>query len=139
MKKGFTIIEILATITLMLLLAAIIVPSVMSVSKDVKEKEYKSIVESILISAREYGEDNINNFIGNNCLNHNVTASILKVSNLLEDGYLKGNKEGTMSDPRSNTDMNNMDVCVKYVNVTAAGRHKVIACLCTTSPCDCTI
>lgn len=138
MKKGFTIIEILATITLMLLIVSIIVPGIMYASKDIKEREYESIVESILISAREYGEDNINSFIDNTCLQSG--GNVLKISDLLDTGYLKGNKDKvTMFDPRSNESMNNMNVCVKYVRISETGRHKVIACLCTTAPCDCSI
>lgn len=135
MKKGFTIIEILATITLMLLIISIIVPGVMSFSKDIKEKEYKSIVESILISAKEYGEDNINSFVGSNCLQYN--GSVLKVSNLLEEGYLKGNNnKSEIIDPRNNEIIDN-DICVKYIRIEEIGHHEVIACLCTTGSCDC--
>lgn len=138
-KKGFTLVELLATLTLLLLFVMILFPSIMAVSKNIKINQYKSQVEFILTAAREYGEDNINDFETGNCIKYN--GNTLTVGNLIEEGYIKPDKDKTkMTDPRSDESMNDLEVCAMYVNfddLNGKEHYKVISCFCSEEECPC--
>lgn len=53
-KKGFTIVELLASITIIGLLMVIMIPTIQSASKNIKKKSYENIKEMIINSTIEY-------------------------------------------------------------------------------------
>lgn len=57
MKKGFTLVELLAVIALLALIAVIAVPSAMKVSYNVKKDMYCEKVDMILQNAKSWGDD----------------------------------------------------------------------------------
>ena len=59
MKKGFTLIEILAVIVLMGILLTFLLPKLFSFSKKTESELFEQKIEKIKIEAREYGNDNI--------------------------------------------------------------------------------
>ncbi|MBQ3142779.1 MAG: prepilin-type N-terminal cleavage/methylation domain-containing protein [Bacilli bacterium] len=113
MKKGFTIMELLVTISLLLLVAVLIVPNIMKMSDSVKQTQYESKLELILTAGEEYGEDNINLLSSTSCTEVNVGT-------LVSLGYLKGDSDDNLNliDPRTNESMNNIKLCIKQTRVT---------------------
>lgn len=57
MKKGFTLVELLAVMALLAIIAVIAVPSAMKVSYNVKKDMYCEKVDMILQNAKSYGDD----------------------------------------------------------------------------------
>ena len=53
-KKGFTLVELLATITILGILLGIAIPSVMGYMNRGKDTYYHSLEDSVLNSARDY-------------------------------------------------------------------------------------
>lgn len=113
MKKGFTIMELLVTISLLLLVAVLIVPNIMKMSDSVKQTQYESKLELILTAGEEYGEDNINLLSSTSCTEVNVGT-------LVSLGYLKGDSDDNLNliDPRTNESMNNIKLCIKQTRIT---------------------
>ena len=59
MKKGFTLVELLAVIVVLGLLMTIAIPAVLTVSNNVKKKSYETKIEMIENTAVSYGENNL--------------------------------------------------------------------------------
>lgn len=119
MKKGFTLIELLAVITILGILTIFLVPSMIKVSNDSKQRLYNSKVEKIEASAKEWGYDNIDD-IG--------TDTTITIQNLINKKYLRGdsNNKEVLESPITKGSMNNCVIEVKYND------NKVIASLKTT-------
>ena len=75
MKKGFTLVELLAVITVLGLLAAISIPIVNNQINSSKDKAYKNQVQTIVNAAKRWGFDN------DNLLNttEKTTVSIIRI------------------------------------------------------------
>ena len=54
MKKGFTLVELLAVITILGIIALIIVPTAENSNKKIKQKAYEEQKEALLISLQDY-------------------------------------------------------------------------------------
>ena len=61
-QKGFTMVELLAVITILAIIMVILIPAVSNISKNTKESILNSKISTIETSASKYGEDNINAF-----------------------------------------------------------------------------
>lgn len=59
MKKGFTLVELLATLTILAILSLLVVPGVDSMLKKQKEKLYKISESELKDALKMYGDDNI--------------------------------------------------------------------------------
>ena len=57
-KKGFTLIELLVVIAIIAILSVIIVPSIITVNKNVNERLYQQKKESIISAAELYASNN---------------------------------------------------------------------------------
>ncbi len=111
MKKGFTLIEILITITLIGALLALTVISIMKIRANMLEKLYENKIVYIEEGAKEWGNDNLN------LLNEN-TCKCIRVSFLIEEGYITGDKNNrnSLENPLDNTQLDNNYICVKYIS-----------------------
>ena len=127
--KGFTLVELLAVIAIMGMLAVIMVPTISGVIEENKENSKKNLENSIKSSARAYISDNryeirLDNQSCNNNItkreivsinNEIITESKITVKLLVDKGYLKSNS-GNIINPETNKsiDKGNSYIKVKY-------------------------
>ena len=125
--KGFTLVELLAVIAIMGMLAVIMVPTISGVIEENKTNNSENLKNSIKSSARAYISDNryeiklddsscandIRNitFIGNDY----IDESKITVELLVNKGYLKSNS-GNIINPETNKPINKgeSNIEVKY-------------------------
>lgn len=81
-KKGFTLVELLAVITILGILVTISVVSVTSVINRSTENSYKTLEDEMVEAAKKYVVENIDNY----------TSPVL-LSTLIENGYIKEIKD----------------------------------------------
>ena len=81
MKKAFTLIELLAVITLLGLIALITFPSVNKSIKNSKEQSLQRTIENIETAARNYGSQYN--------LGYNVNYTVLELSKIKDAGFLE--------------------------------------------------
>ena len=130
--KGFTLVELLAVIAIMGMLAVIMVPTISGVIEENKENSKKNLENSIKSSARAYISDNRyeisldNNSCDNNNTKRNITSigtgtNLKEITNseisiliLVNEGYLKSNS-GEIINPKTNKPINKKE---SYIVVT---------------------
>lgn len=100
-NKGFTMVELLATIGVLALVITIAVPSVISVSKQIKNNMYKARIKLIESNAKLCVEDGKCTLSGNE----------LKLFTIEGAGYLK--KEDLIN-PINNMRMDDCSVTITY-------------------------
>ena len=130
--KGFTLVELLAVIAIMGMLAVIMVPTISGVIEENKTNNSENLKNSIKSSARAYISDNRYEITldDSSCDNTNtrgitsigtgenlqkITDSNIRVSILVSEGYLKSSS-GEIIDPKTNKsiDKNNSYIKVTY-------------------------
>lgn len=127
--KGFTLVELLAVIAIMGMLAVIMVPTISGVIEENKKNNSENLKNSIKSSARAYISDNRYEIKLDNksCNNNNTKREIFSINNktileskitvelLVNEGYLKSNS-GEIIDPKTNKsiDKNNSYIKVTY-------------------------
>ena len=109
-NNGFTIVELLVSLTLLLIISIFVASRLVDVDKNSKEKLYNSKISIILSSAYKYGSDHIDS-LSNTC-------TYVSIAKLIENGYLVGDSENKleMINPFDNESMNYLLVCIKYEN-----------------------
>ena len=128
--KGFTLVELLAVIAIMGMLAVIMVPTISGVIEENKTNNLKNLENSIKSSARAYISDNryeisLNNiscegnirnitFIGTGTNQEEIKNSRISVSILVSEGYLKSNSDNIIN-PKTNKPINKKE---SYIVVT---------------------
>lgn len=91
-KQGFTLIEILGSIVILGLIAAIVYPTVNNVIRKSKEKAYETQKAEIIKAAKSYIIDNPELLPSGTCSNNvfsNTTPLKLTVSKLSTSGYIE--------------------------------------------------
>ena len=129
--KGFTLVELLAVIAIMGMLAVIMVPTISGVIEENKTNNSENLKNSIKSSARAYISDNRYEIKldDSSCANNtrNITSigtgndqktipnSKISVSILVSEGYLKSNS-GNIINPETNKPINKgeSNIEVKY-------------------------
>ena len=92
MKKGFTLVEVMATIVILAVILLIAVPIYNGVRERINESIYKSKIEEILSKAESFASEN--------------NAFVFDVKTLIEQGLISADNEtGIFMDPRTNRDM----------------------------------
>lgn len=135
-NKGFTLIEMLAVIVILGVLAVIMVPTVTTLIAKNKNDNYKNLENSILSAAKVFISDyrydiqldsstcsgtddtrNISIISLSNEGNISLTDSKLKIGTLVDNGYLTTNKDKKILNPKDDSKHLNLDssyVIIKY-------------------------
>ena len=103
-KKGFTIVELLVTITLLAIISTIAAISITSFINKNKENNYEILKNTILEASKEYVADNR---YGN--IDSSITAQYL-----LDNHYITS----SLTDPKTgkNIDLNSVVITITYQN-----------------------
>lgn len=117
-NKGFTLIELVATIALLGVIAVISFVSINTVIEKSKVSDCESLVSNIMSAVKDYASDNRYNLSNNNTLN--ITGDLL-----VDEKYLVGpvinpftNSEIIPSDIRIEVELNS-DYTVKKITIGA--------------------
>ena len=79
-KRGFTLIELMAVITVLGVIAAITIPKITDTLEKSKEKAYKNQINSLVSIAKRWGASNQDKL---------STETRLHFSTLFDEGYIK--------------------------------------------------
>lgn len=129
-NRGFTLIEVLASIVILSLLSIIIVSSVSGLTKKNNIKAYENLKNGIISSSIIYMSDNRGDIVFEGvCINGTDLVNVNSVGNdtlvdskilikyLVNEGDLTTNSNGNIINPLDNSlvlDLNNSYVLVKY-------------------------
>ena len=116
-KKGFTLVELIATIVVLALVVSISAYAITNIINSAKAKNYELLIKNIKDASETYYQEckyKYSNNSGITC-NDNVT-----LQDLVNYGYLKGN--GTKDDkmvivnPKDNINIGECSIAIKYEN-----------------------
>ena len=139
-NKGFTLIELMAVITIIAILAILITPGILSIRESVLESSYINKLSQIENAAKEYGTEHITELISPVSSDYvaldkspNENCIYRTINFLINNGYLKvtnsnavsGTNNYTLTDPRDGSSMNNMRICIRFDNNIAKYREVV--------------
>jgi len=95
-NKGFTLVEIIVTIGLLLLIATVTVPSIITIQNKNKNKNYENLKETIITAAENYYQNNLDLGSSDKC---HITLQDLANKNLIKTPIKnpKTNKEISLS------------------------------------------
>ena len=124
-KKGFTLVELIATIVVLALVVSISAYAITNIINSAKEKNYELLIKNIKDASETYYQEckyKYSNNSGITC-NDNVT-----LQDLVNYGYLKGNgtednkidnkidNKMKIVNPKNNKDIGECSIAVKYEN-----------------------
>ena len=104
-KKAFTLVELIAVVSILGLLALVVYPSIASVIKNAKEGAYKDQVIVIENAAKSWSVDNADK------IKDDGEVYNLEVNDLLNGGYISND---TIKDPRNSSKTLSGHVEIKY-------------------------
>ena len=124
-KKGFTLVEVIAAIALMAILAILVTPSIIRIRQDVLSRTYESRLELINSAALNWGGDNLDqvpvNITSDYSGSRDCTSECicLTVQELIDSDYLPGSDDDgrTMKNPITGENLGNNSMCVRYDKV----------------------
>ncbi len=118
-NRGFTLVELLATITILAVIALITIPTISNVLKENKNKIYETQIKQIEIAAKVWGSDNLGILPNDTDSTLEMTIDDVEKGNVLDDykkliitlqtlqdgGYIndeiKNNKTGELISPNT--------------------------------------
>lgn len=150
-KKGFTLVELLAVIAILGILAIMITPGIIAIRNRVLESTLESKENFILNAALQYTSDHLYNvpngeidsselidrtMIDNPSTHHEYSCCYyITINNLIDWGYLANQATYTISEdgtqitqvinPVTGEVMNNRRICVRYDNNDALNRELI--------------
>lgn len=125
-NKGFTLVELLAVIVILGILAVVAVPNVNSLMNKSKNNMFCKKVESIESAAKYYAQDNLSNLITEDKM---VIANKIPIRLLVEKGYLKKDDDNCtigvncVTDPRDKSSLDNNYIDIYSENNRLYGRY----------------
>ena len=84
MKKGFTLVELIAVIVILGLIGTVVYPSIISIINNSKEKAYESQKRVIVKAAKEWGVKNSSKLPDDSCR--------ITVARLIKEGYIENDE-----------------------------------------------
>ena len=108
-KRGFTIVELLAVISILSLLIIIVYPTVIDVGTATKKSLKDSKINNIISAAEKYGNENIN--IYQECVNSSASSYLksncaISISRLVSRNYIEGDDtSNNIKDPTTNDNL----------------------------------
>lgn len=121
-RKGFTLVELLATIAILAIVMGIATFSITAIIKNSKEKNYQLLITNIEDAAETYYQEcKYSNNTGITCNKNNTDGSLkTTLGELLTYGYLKGNDtegKNVITNPqKNNIDISSCSIIIKYNN-----------------------
>lgn len=121
-RKGFTLVELLATIAILAIVMGIATFSITAIIKNSKEKNYQLLITNIKDAAETYYQEcKYSNNTGITCSKNNTDGSLkTTLGELLTYGYLKGNDtegKNVITNPqKNNIDISSCSIIIKYNN-----------------------
>lgn len=128
-NKGFTLIELIATIVILALVMGISTYSISAIIKNSKEKNYELLINNIKDAAENYYQEcKYSNNTGITCSTDDEGKLITKLESLVTYGYLKSNDTDSSSsqkivNPKDNEDITNCQIKITY----SGGNINVVA------------
>lgn len=100
MRKGFTLVEVLAVLVILGLLLILTVPAYTSIYAGIKRQNLQSKITEVKTAAKKYGET-----IKDEIKNTGAACYQTSIEKLIKDGYLVSDtdKEAAMIDPTNNS------------------------------------
>lgn len=123
-NKGFTLVELLATIAILAIVMGIATFSITAIIKNSKEKNYQLLITNIKDAAETYYQEcKYTNNTGITCTKDDSGNLNITLEDLLKYGYLKGNstnndKNQTIVNPNDNVDISKCQIEISYSNGT---------------------
>ena len=116
-KKGFTLVELIATIVLLSLVLGISSYSITQIIKNSKQKNYNLLLENIRNASEVYYQEcKYGSNTNIECSDNNVVT----LGDLVKYGYLKGNSkknnEYNLVNPLNDKDISQCKIRIKYNN-----------------------
>lgn len=130
-KNAFTLIEMIAAIAILGVLALLLVPMILDIRNNVLEKDYKTVRNRILDAGKDYVYDNLhdNTLIssGTSC---DPSTSGVTVNSLIEKNYITPDNEDKkiIKNPTDGESLNNNKICFYYEGTNVKTR-KLVACI----------
>ena len=118
-NSAFTLVELIGVIIVMVLIAAIAVPSVIKMGKNNDNKEYDNYVKTLIASAETYITLNIRNYPQLKEAGH---VQNLLIETLYTEGYLNA----TFINPKTKSKPNSTEIIKITVNVDKTLRYEYI-------------
>lgn len=113
-KKGFTLVELIATIVVLALVVSISAYAITNIINSAKEKNYELLIKNIKDASETYYQE---------CKYSDITCNdTVTLQELVNYGYLKGNgtEDNKMEivnpkvNPKDNNDIGECSIAVKY-------------------------
>lgn len=119
-NKGFTLVEIIAVIIILIVVSLMAVPAVLKMIRRNKETAYDAKLSFILKQARQYARDHEEFLFDSDKLFVTKICSNITVKELQDAGYLNeinkdGNSTGHITDPTTGVNIDYMNIVV-YIN-----------------------
>lgn len=121
-KKGFTLVELMVSIAILMLLSALLIPAVNAIRKKTLEQLYDAKISQILSTSKSWGRENlvrIPQYVNKEYTNQKTCdrdCACVLVRELISDGFLAGdsNDKTELQNPITKKSMNSTLVCVRY-------------------------
>ena len=148
-KKGMTLIEIMAAIAIVAILAVMITPGILALRDSVLESTLETRISMIENAAKDYAQDHIDelkgykidgsgNVVFQNYVpgdkTYNEYCTLITVGALISNGYItntntytltNGEKESRIINPVTGENMNSKFVCMRFDTMNAMTRQIV--------------